>query len=155
MAFTPAKSIVLGKCILPSVCLFLVLFLTTAFAPGQEDQGLEGLLADIKDQKIMNWELEGFEEENGNNYQLRIWADGSYEETEDDQVLGGLWTIDKRDDNIVFLLKTANGYDLNGENPPIFYQVEYYGADKLILLWKAEGNIVRKVYNRLPTPFRG
>jgi len=157
MLFIKRESTAWAKLILPTISLLSIFVLSTAFAPGQVDTALEGLLEDIKSEKIMSWELaggdSGFGEEN--IYQLRMWADGSYEEVEDGQQMGGLWTIDKREDKIVFLCKSANGYDLNGVNPPIPYEVESYSADELVLVWQANGAKIRKIYKRIPTPYRG
>lgn len=150
-----------GQLLLPSISLLIIFLLSTSFAAGQRDVALQNLVKDIKESKILTWNLvdesnEGTESEtNAPLYQLRMWADGTYEEIEDGQQLEGLWTVNKVDAKIVFLCKSANGYDLQGVNPPIHFEVAKYSSDELILIWKGPKTSITKTYRRLATPFRG
>lgn len=150
-----------GQLLLPSISLLIVFLLSTSFAAGQRDEALQHLVKDIKESKILTWNLVVGSEEvshepnNAPVYQLRMWADGTYEEIEDGQQLEGLWTLNKVDNKLVFLCKSANGYDLQGVNPPIHFEVASYSANELILIWKGPQTSITKTYRRLPTPYRG
>lgn len=150
-----------GQLLLPSLSLIIIFLFSTSFASGQKDAALQKLLNDIKKSKIMTWNLveesaESAEDQmNSPLYQLRMWADGTYEEIEDGQQLEGLWTLNKIDAKLVFLCKSANGYDLQGVNPPIHFEVASYTENELVLIWEGPENSITKTYRRLPTPYRG
>lgn len=161
MTFIHRMTTSFGQLLFFKVSIFALLLLSSSFMFAQRDASLVNLVNDIKEKEIITWRLEvssldtEADNVNGSIYQLRMWADGSYEEIEDGQQLEGLWAIDKREDRLAFLCKSANGYDLKGVNPPNFFEVESYTDTELILLWRGEKMDIRKKYKRLEPLIRG
>jgi len=161
MASTHRKQQVLKKRNLPTLLLLGILLISVAFAPGQVNSALDGLVRDLKKEKEIVWELLP---ENENHISdslsspvpgttknvLKMRANGTFDECGEGQILSGLWTIDERSQSLVLLYKSANGYVLQGENPPVRYVVESYKQQELVLIWEGSKASIRKSYQLLP-----